>query len=235
MIFSNTEIYYASPKNVIDNHIFLDESESFHISKVMRHKLDDDLLITDGVGNTYKCKIIEINEKAVKLSINDKHFRLNRFTNISFYIPILKSSDRIDFAIEKCVELGITNFVIYSGANSPKRGSKITRWEKIGIAAMKQSLQSYKPNITFTDSLILENNSFSIIFDQLAETRFISYIKEMDQNKPYNVIIGPEAGFSKSELEKIESKTSVSLSKDRLRTETAAISAANALNLIMCK
>ena len=233
MIFSNTEIYYASPKNIIDNHVLLNEAESFHISKVMRHKLDDDLLITDGIGNTYKCKIIEINRKTVKLCIADKHFRKNKFANITFFIPVLKSSDRIDFAIEKCVELGITNFVIYSGANSQKRSSKITRWEKIGLAAMKQSLQAYKPNITFTESLIVEKNGFNIVFDQLAETMFISYIKEIDQNELYNVIIGPEAGFSQSELEKIRNKISVSLSKDRLRTETAAISAANVLSLMM--
>jgi len=233
MILSDTELYYVPPDKISDNQIKLNEVESLHVTKVMRHDINDELLVTDGIGNTYKGIITENDKKSVKLKIKDCYYRENKFKNITFYFPILKTSDRFDFAIEKCVELGITNFAIYSGKKSYKRGIKIERWEKIGLAAMKQSLQCYKPKILYQDSLINMNNGINIIFDQLAEKPFSTFLTNVGNEKMKNIIIGPEAGFSKNELNQLDNKNFVHLSKDRLRTETAAIVAASALNLIL--
>ena len=74
--------------------------------------------------------------------------------NIFFCIPKLKYSDRFEFALEKCTELGITNFIIFDSERSIHKSDKKERWEKIVLSAMKQSLRSYLPNITVINSLI---------------------------------------------------------------------------------
>ncbi len=94
-----------------------------------------------------------------------------KFPNITIFIPILKSSDRMETALEKCVELGFTNFVIFSAEKSPKKGIKLNRLDKIALAAMKQSLQSNKPKIVCPelDEFFKQKNVQNIMFDQLAD------------------------------------------------------------------
>ena len=60
MIFSNTEFYYTSPKLISDKAIIITDVEAKHISRVMRHKVDDNILITNGEGKIYQSVIKNI-------------------------------------------------------------------------------------------------------------------------------------------------------------------------------
>lgn len=113
-----------------------------------------------------------------------------------FYIPILKSTERFEFALEKCVELGIINFKIFSSVKSHKRGIKIDRWKNF-ISAMKQSLQSHLPKMEFVKIISKDlENSVNIIFDQNAEYKFTSYLNnyknEENRNKIINLFLDPK-------------------------------------------
>ncbi len=227
MIFSNTEFYYADPSQIRDNDIVLDKEETKHITLVMRHNIGDSIYVTNGIGKVFESEIIKIEPKKNILLKIKKSFKLDeKFANITFFLPILKTSDRLEFAIEKCVELGITNFVIYSAEKSYKRGIKLERWNKLGIAAMKQSLQAYKPTFTFSKKLKLDNNYQNIVFDQLGEKKINEIAKTIIKEKRVNFIFGPEAGLTETEVVNIPNKILVKLNKNRLRAETAIISAA---------
>jgi len=234
MIFSDTEFYYAEPEQINDSSIILDNEEVKHLVQVMRHIVGDIVFVTDGIGNIFESKITVVAKSNAILDIKKKITQKNKFPNITFLIPILKSSDRFEFALEKCVELGITNFMVYNAEKSYKRGVKIQRWEKILIAAMKQSLQSYKPIIEFRKSLSLIDSldTVNIIFDQKAEETIIDLNKIDEINKKINFIFGPEGGLTENEMKSVSNSKLVKLTDNRLRAETAIISAASILHAI---
>ena len=238
MIFSNTEFYYTSPELISDSSLIIIEDEAKHITKVMRHSINDEIFVTDGKGNVYKSIINNVTKKEVIAEIKEKFVQTNKLKNVTFCIPILKSQDRFEFALEKCVELGITNFLIFSAKKSYKRGVKLERWNKILLAAMKQSLLSHKPNINYSDSLFndisRETNIF--IFEQNSEETISNYFNnETNINKLLNkksfFIFGPEGGLTKEELN-IEGSIKLQLTKNRLRAETAVVAVGSFINLL---
>lgn len=234
MIFSNTEFYFAEPNDITLSEIILNRDETKHLTQVMRHSLGDEINITDGLGNVYKCELIKTEKVSAKLKIIEKNINPELYPNIVFYIPILKSSDRLEFALEKCVELGITHFVIYSSDKSYKRGVKLERLNKILLAAMKQSLNSTLADIKIIKDLKsqLSEMKKSVIFDQHADIHLSNYLKAKNNSDNINFIIGPEGGFSEDEMEIMNNFQKVYITQNRLRTETAVISAASFLSIL---
>lgn len=229
MIFANTEFYYTSPDLISDNNIIIADEEAKHLIKVMRHTINDEIYVTNGEGYVYKAIIKKINKNEVLAESIELYSHDNNFNNITFYIPILKISDRFEFALEKCVELGITNFVIFNSEKSYKRGAKLERWNKIALSAMKQSLRSYKPILKLTDKLSIKTDHSNIIFEQLAKVRLKNYLIENLNNdkQKINFIFGPEAGLTEKDKKTFGDYTQISLTNNRLRTETAIVTAAS--------
>ncbi len=228
--FSNIELYY-SPQITSTKNIIISEDEDYkHIVKVMRHSTGDEIYISDGVGKIFKSKISFINKNYLEAEIEETFSYKNKFSNITFCIPKLKSQDRFEFALEKCVELGITNFIVFNSERTITKGNKTERWERILISAMKQSLRSFLPKISIANSLaeILELDGDKIIFEQNSAKKFLSF--ENNYSKNYYFIFGPEGGLSENELNLFSDEEKFSLSSNRLRSETAIIKCASMLS-----
>jgi 16S rRNA (uracil1498-N3)-methyltransferase len=197
----------------------------------MRHKKGDMLYVTDGEGSIYRSVIIEIKKHAVQLEPISKSFKINNAEGIIFFLSIIKSNDRLESAVEKCVELGITEFILFPSEKSEKKNVKMERMEKIVLAAMKQSLRSHKPKISYLPSLkkaeVKDRNW--VIFDQLADKKITDHLREGRDINKANFLFGPEGGLTDSDLEGLSPKIMVKLSDHRLRSETAAIAAASLL------
>jgi 16S rRNA (uracil1498-N3)-methyltransferase len=222
---SDIELYY-SPDGIINNHILIEAEDFNHIIKVMRHSEQDILYITDGKGNIYESQVNKINKYSIVAEpIKTYHYE-NYKQNIFFCIPKLKNSDRFEFAIEKCVELGVTNFIIFESKRTISRGEKTDRWSKILISAMKQSLRCYLPEIKVVNSIkeIFSLNGGKIGFEQNSSNKISSLKIIPDVN--YYYIFGPEGGLDKDELELFNPENIYNLAENRLRTETAIIKAA---------
>ncbi|MFC2134279.1 RsmE family RNA methyltransferase [Bacteroidota bacterium] len=226
---SNIELYSTDRKNVQDNHLKIDGDDVHHISKVMRHKKDDEIYVTDGNGSIYLVNISEIGKDEIEAAIIKTFNFKNNFQNITVCIPILKSHERLEYALEKCTELGITNYFIYEAKRSTPKGIKLKRWEKLVLAAMKQSLRSYLPSIKELKSLSLLNDlpGIKIVFDQNSGNSFVEFIKEMKsiENENIYLVFGPEGGLSEEELNSIDEKEFYRLTNNRLRSETAIAAA----------
>ena len=150
-----------------------------------------------------------------------------------FTIPTLKISDRFETAIEKCVELGISNFNIFFAERSSIKREKIDRWQKIANSAMKQSLRSFLPKIECFKSIEkLNKDSVKLIFDQKAEKSLSEFLQSYDfsTNSKIEFIFGPEGGLTEKETGNVENSILLKLSHNRLRAETAVITAAAILN-----
>jgi 16S rRNA (uracil1498-N3)-methyltransferase len=227
-ILSNIELYYSPDENIASGSIFLSNDEYKHAVKVMRNSIGDTIYITNGDGSIIKCVVVNIERDKLSAKILDEIIYENRLGNIFFCIPRLKNPDRFKFAIEKSVELGIVNFIIYESERTVSKGTNIKRWDKIALSAMKQSLSSFKPNIQPVKSLDeIENfNGEKIIFEQNADKKFHF---QNDSNVDYYFIFGPEGGLTNDELMLFENSFTYSLGVRRLRTETAIIKVASLL------
>ncbi|UCH64952.1 MAG: 16S rRNA (uracil(1498)-N(3))-methyltransferase [Ignavibacterium sp.] len=227
-ILSNIELYYSPDENISGSSIFLSNDEYKHAVKVMRNSIGDTIYITNGIGSIFKCEVVNIERDILSAKILDEIIYENRLGKIFFCIPKLKNPDRFKFAIEKSVELGIVNFIVYESERTVAKGTNIKRWDKIALSAMKQSLSSYKPNIQTVNSLDeIENfNGEKIVFEQNADKEFHF---QKDSNVDYYFIFGPEGGLTNDELMLFENFFTYSLGDRRLRTETAIIKVASLL------
>ena len=225
---SDIELYYSLPENC-EKEIILTGDEFKHAFRVMRHRLGDILFITNGEGKIFSAKIVETSKEQLILSPEKTLIYINNFNNIHFCLPKLKNPERFEFAIEKCVELGITNFLIFESERTISASSKLERWNKIALSAMKQSLRSFLPKISLIDSVqsINELAGEKIIFDQKSEKQFSKF--ERNPNYNYYFLFGPEGGFTDKEIQLFNKQQLFKLAENRLRSETAIIKCASML------
>jgi 16S rRNA (uracil1498-N3)-methyltransferase len=129
--------------------------------------------------------------------------------------------------------LGITNFVIFQSSRSIAKGAKLDRWNKIARAAMKQSLRSYLPEITYLDKFEKLNDlqGVKVLFEQNAKIPLSDYLSTLNNNPAnnYYFIFGPEGGLSDDELSSIDDAVLLKLNDNRLRSETAVVTTASLL------
>ncbi len=227
LILSNIELYYSNLCDLKSQTITIAGDECNHILNVMRHKINDEIYITNGKGQLFKSRIIEFNKENVEARILNEFKFEERFPNISFCIPILRSNDRFEFALEKCTELGVTKFIFYHAQRSIPKKTNPPRVEKILMAAMKQSLLSWLPQWKYINSLkeLELIKAEKIIFEQKSEVYFNRELLNSDKN--YLFIFGPEGDFTNNELNDFKSSVKYKIAENRLRTETAIIKAAS--------
>jgi 16S rRNA (uracil1498-N3)-methyltransferase len=207
----------------------LDENESKHCIRVLRLKKGDEINLVDGIGGFYSAQIVDDNPKSCELEIKKvvKDFE-KRSYHFHLAIAPTKNPDRLEWLVEKAVEIGIDEFTPVICEHSERKKLNIDRLERIAIAAMKQSVKAYKP-------LINEAVSFeSLIIKANAQVKLIAHCEEQYE-KTINTfyqkgqsavcLIGPEGDFSKNEIQAATKAgfEEITLGKSRLRTETAGL------------
>ena len=229
---------YFYSTNIGNDFIILPEAEAHHALKVLRKKVGDTILIVDGKGSIYESTFENEDFHNCKLRINIK-YRDNDMVNSGIHIAIAptKSHDRLEWFIEKSVELGIQEISFIATGNSERKNIKLNRIKKNAISSMKQSLKSRLPIIndivpfrTFLNKCI--NSQKFIAYLDEKESPHLFKLATKDQD--ICVLIGPEGDFNPLEIENAKGLgfKRVSLGPSRLRTETAAIAACHILNLI---
>lgn len=196
----------------------------------------DTIELTDGYGFIYHAFITEADPKKCTFTITEKKEIPNQDFNIAIAIAPTKNIDRTEWFIEKAVEIGIDKIYLLICKNSERKAINQERLMKITISAMKQSGQARLPYVSGL-------TPFQEIIEQEAEEKFICHVDAANPDqlkymahpkKNYLVLIGPEGDFSKEEIQlAIEHGfKKVSLGPNRLRTETAALTACQLLNFI---
>ncbi len=224
------ELFYST--DIFENHLFLSLDESTHCIKVLRKTNGDGVKVIDGKGNLYEGKIeIEHKNKPVKINIQTKtHFEASHYQS-GFHLAIAptKNTDRMEWLIEKTVELGINSIAFLQCEHSERSNLRLDRIEKIAISALKQSKQYWLPTITaplsfkkYIDQFPCDENSYIAFCSNGEKNEFGSLNKGASTVR---ILIGPEGDFSESEIELAlaEGFQAVSLGISRLRTETAAL------------
>jgi 16S rRNA (uracil1498-N3)-methyltransferase len=228
LLFFQPEIY--------NNH-FLNEDDSRHCVKVLRKNTKDIIHVVDGKGGLYECEITKPNDKKCEFSIvsEQKDFQ-KRAIYLHIAIAPTKNADRIEWFIEKCVEIGIDEISLIQTKHSERKHQKTERLEKIAISAMKQSLKAYLPKINvlvdFDIFLKTVNQKQKLIAHLTDDAQPL--VKIIEPQSSYCLLIGPEGDFSKDEVIKAQEDgfQVVTLGNSRLRTETAGVVACTIFNLL---
>ena len=206
----------------------LSEDESRHATKVLRLKNGDDVEVIDGKGNIFYCRIANADSSACGVEIISQKKQYQKPYFLELVIAPTKNMDRVEWLVEKCVEIGVDSFVFIETKNSERSKLRLDRLQKIAISAMKQSKNYFMPS--FSELKKIED----VINQDFKGQRFIAHCFENDKkhlkqllkaNSRYQILIGPEGDFTQQEIEKAISKdfTPASLGENRLRTETAAL------------
>ena len=216
------------------NSVFkIDQTQSLHLTKVLRLSVNDEVEVFDGHGSSAICKILESNRSSVSLQrISDIKIDKLPTNRIGFILPFIKK-ENFHFMIQKLCEIGATEFIFYKPdlidqSIAKKDLSKIySKSEEVIISACKQCGTNFLPITSFVSSLSnaikkLDQSSTKFVFNVEANDIFdVSLVKS---NNIF-VITGAEAGFSESEINHMHEKdlSSKLLSKNILRAETAPI------------
>ncbi|HEY8512226.1 MAG TPA: 16S rRNA (uracil(1498)-N(3))-methyltransferase [Cyclobacteriaceae bacterium] len=214
---------------------YLDPDESRHCVKVLRHKRGDAIRITDGRGFFYDAVITEANASRCAFDIRDEHLIPDPGFMTHIAIAPTKHNERIDWFVEKAVEMGVSAITLIECEHSERTVVKLERLGRLAVSAMKQSLRANLPAIRGIVPIA------DVIRDAKDEQRFIAragspqhLFQAAAPKSTYCVLIGPEGDFSTQEVRMAETAgfMPVNLGPARLRTETAGLAAVHSLSLV---
>ena len=235
------ELFYS--QDIAGGLCRLDQDESGHCVKVLRHRNGDDISVIDGCGTLHRCRIISDSPKGVEAAIlsSEKDWGGHPY-RLHMAVCPTKNNDRYEWFAEKACEMGFDELSPVIGEHSERKVLKTARVEKILVSAAKQSLKATVPAVNEPVQVAEFINAWGQQADEEGKPlRLIAYCFE-DENIPRRnikevlesyegtdiiIMIGPEGDFSHDEARlALESGfIPVSLGESRLRTETAALAA----------
>ena len=218
----------------------LPEEESGHCVQVLRRTTGDEIMVTDGVGNLYRCAITNPHRKHCEVKIVSVETPAPLHEGfIRICVAPTKNIDRLEWCIEKCVEMGVDEIVPILCDHSERKTVNIERLNKILVSAAKQSLKTRFPvlqPLTKMTDLHLNGDKFiaHCIEGYKPTDNKYALQQRVVRGHETTILIGAEGDFSPQEVKwALENDyIPVSLGAARLRTETAAIVACHTAVLI---
>lgn len=210
--------------------ISLPPDKSRHLATVMRTEKGDNISLIDGRGKTYLASITDINRKNVIVDIiGETPSQPESSINLILCQGILKG-EKMDLIIQKATELGVSEIMpVISERCQVRQTRKTGRWRKIAEEAAEQCGRAIVPHIHDAlgwDSFLGGLKTGGIIFWEGGGVRIDCALGMLKSTRAgINICIGPEGGFSLSEVESAESAGLVrtTLGDTILRADTAAI------------
>jgi len=215
-----------------NNSITLSEETSKHIIQVLRKKIGEQILLTDGKGNIITAEIIDDNKKKCLVKIKETRYKEQGARKISIAISLIKNTTRFEWFLEKATEIGVTEIIPLICERTEKQHFRFERMKNILVSAMLQSQQSWLPEMkeaTFFDDIIMRSNHSQKFIANCLDDKKISLTDAVNATTDSQIIlIGPEGDFTNTEIDyAIQNHfIPVTLGETRLRTETAGIVAA---------
>lgn len=237
------ELFYAY--EVSGRFCQLDAEESGHCVRVLRHRTGDAVDVIDGLGTLYHCRLTDDSPKGAQAEIlsEEAHWGGHPY-HLTLGCCPTKNNERFEWFVEKATELGVDRIVPLIGEHSERKVYKTERAQRIALSATKQSLKARIPEIvepmSVKDFLVMPDSdraSLKLIAycfeDPSIPRRSIMDVLRASDARDITVLIGPEGDFSPEEaaLALKNGYRPIHLGPSRLRTETAAVTAVEAVYL----
>ena len=237
------ELFYAY--EVSGRYCRLDAEESGHCVRVLRHRAGDEVDVIDGRGALYHCRLTQDSPKGAEAEILSQQADWGAHPyHLTIGCCPTKNNDRFEWFVEKATELGVDCIVPLIGEHSERKVYKTERALRIALSATKQSLKARIPEIAeplsvkeFICHSERSEESLRLIAycfeDETHPRQSIRQVLETSGAREITVLIGPEGDFSPEEasLALAGGYIPVHLGASRLRTETAAVTAVEAVYL----
>lgn len=230
--------FFAEPGQIGEKEIVITGADVNHIRNVLRMRADEEVLIADGQGAEYRCKLTELGENEVRAQIL---WKLDGNAELASAVTLfqgLPKSDKMDLIVQKCVELGVDRIVPVSTKravvklDAKKEQTRLKRWNTISESAAKQSGRGVIPEVSGVMSFgkaLEEAKKLDVLLipyeraEHMTETRRV--MGEIRPGQSVGIFIGPEGGFEESEVEEAVAAgaQAITLGRRILRTETAGL------------
>ena len=241
--------FFVEKESVLADKIVIGGEDAKHISLSLRARVGEKITACDGNGIDYECEISDITKNEVTLSIlEEKASEAEPDVEVTLYQALVKS-DKFDFIVQKCTELGVSKIVpvvterCISRPDEASLNKKVQRWNKI---AKEAAMQSGRGRIPVIEDAV----SFDKALDEIkiADCGFLCYeaqphmpineiwlsCKKKANIKNVSFLVGPEGGISDAEAAKTSQSGvyAASLGPRILRAETAPLCVMSAVMLL---
>ena len=226
-------IFTDSPLNV-GSQCELDENAANHVGRVLRMQGGQELRLFNNDGCDYRATIIQASKKNVTVEVSGQEDNSTESPLKIILGQTLSKGDRMDYAVQKAVEMGVTTIVPLSTQRSDvklkgdREEKRLRHWQQVAISAAEQCGRAKVPDI-----LPVMSVQEWLEYSQSCDLRLVLHHRtEQSLNtldKPTNValMIGPEGGLTADEIAQAEQSgfLPVALGPRVLRTETAPVAA----------
>ena len=231
---------YQSCTIQVGDTIELEKPAAHHLTRVLRLNHHDPVILFNGDDSEYPAQL-HIDNKKVFVTI-EKQLTISRESSLQItLLQGISKGDRMDLAIQKAVELGVTKIIpvicqrTVVNLKAERKDKKMSHWQGIVINACEQSGRNKLPELEDTQALhqvINQNTSgLKLTLDPQATISLASIKPDTNQ---VTLLIGPEGGLTDEEIEQAKQQgiSGIQLGKRVLRTETAALAAISAIQTL---
>ena len=234
------ELFFAD--DIQESRVRLDPEESAHLVRVLRHRAGDGISVIDGRGTLYRCVLEIADARGAEARIVERvpGFGAHPY-HLTMAVCPTKNIDRYEWFVEKATEIGVDVIVPVIGERSERKVLKTDRLRRLALSATKQSLKAALPEIAEPQSVrdfiaAAPADALKLICYCFDDVERMSITTVLQPERRIVILIGPEGDFSPEEaaLAREHGWIPVQLGPSRLRTETAALTAATAVYLSCC-
>ena len=224
---------YTAASIEANGDIELEPGPSRHLSRVLRMKIGDSVVLFNGSGGQYPARITAIDRKSVRASVGDfEPVELESALCLQLGIAISRG-ERMDWVVQKATELGVSSIAPLLSERTevrldPDRAEKKLRhWQQIAISACEQCGRDRPPRLLPFTGLEQWLDKVDAQVRLVLHPRAGNSAPELSPPASVALLVGPEGGFSEEEIVKAEQAgfRSLQLGPRVLRTETAPLAA----------
>jgi len=232
--------FFMAGTNALGGMAILRGRDAEHV-RVLRMRPGEDLIICDGKGTDYKCRLVKADKEQAEAEVLEI-VRCPAEPSVRVTVLCgLPKGDRTDYIIQKSVEAGAEEIMFFNSkrcvAKPDKPEKKLERWQRIAEEAAKQSGRGIIPQVSwageFADALnVAMQKDLGLFMYETGEREAFNQVLDSNRDiKTAAVITGPEGGFApfEADLAKITGLHICSMGERILRCETAPVVALTAI------
>ena len=232
--------FFMAGTNILGGMAIMTGRDAEHV-RVLRLRPGEDMIICDGKGTDYKCRLVKADKEQVEAEVIEI---VPCPAEPSVQVTVLcglPKGDRTDYIIQKCVEAGASEIMFFQSdrcvAKPDKPEKKLERWQRIAEEAAKQSGRGIIPQVSwageYADALNVANQKeLGLFMYETGEREALNAVLEANSDvKIAAIVTGPEGGFApfEADLARIVGLHICSMGERILRCETAPVVAVSAL------
>lgn len=236
--------FFVTPDQVKEERVYIEGSDVNHMKNVLRMRVGEEVMISDGNNRTYRCAVQEYGEDITILKILERGLVDTELPSRIYLFQGLPKQDKMELIVQKAVELGVYQVIPVATKrcvvklDEKKAAKKVERWQQIAESAAKQAGRGYIPEVhsvmNYRKALEYAGKLDVVLIpyelaDGMQETKQI--IDTIRPGQSIGIFIGPEGGFEQEEVERaIDCGARViTLGRRILRTETAGLTTLSVL------